>query len=724
MNKFVRKKIIYLLIMIIILFPFSLFSIYSYKNNNQNNSNILFVKANDDPDIDLSDLPQINYNSIIYDWYNPKIEMLIIVPPFLSNNLDWVEAVKPLAEWKNQKGVKTVILNSTAGFSGSDPAEKIRNMIKHYYETENVRWVLLCGDAQDDLIPIRYVYNPDLIRYGQGKTESLGDDYYKPTDFYYAELTGNWDLDEDEDWGEKASDNSFNRDEVDWTPEVYVGRFPASDLDQLKVMVNKTLNYETNPEVGDWMNRMLLAGGVSDPKSSDDDDGEDESRLTNYIIQNYINPTMNYTHLANWVSFEPPYPKYDLSSTSFETNFNNGFSTVIFAGHGDFNIYSDIIDGSIYSSGQANTCTNINKIALIYADACATTSYDHNDDNIGEILITKENAGAIGYIGGLRLTWYLTNDYNLEKLNRANAKLFWEEFYMNKKFQQGRALYDSKIAYLESDYIQNMPNALSYDYQRKQLLTYSLLGDPDIDIYTNIPINASNPFNDKVYTSQLVSTTIRDKNGTAVPYARVHLRTTDGIYHTVYADINGIVNFRLPPYIGKTYNVTITGHNLIPSYFNFTTIPDFITPEINEEGFEPKKPTVSDKISFNTEVYDFQSGLEKVYLIKSNKDDFKRYDYYKMFDSLQDNEDNLYEYKIDKLDPGTYYFAIVARDWANNYHILYDDDFEINIPVPLTDFILIVSSIIIIGVVGVSSVFVYLEYKNYMFTQWRMKRKY
>jgi hypothetical protein len=364
--------------------------------------------------------------------------------------------------------------------------------------------------------------------------------------------------------------------------------------------------------------------------------------------------------------------------------------------------------------------------SLVYADACSTSSYDIDDGSIGETLIKRPYSGAIGYIGALRVTWYYPNDLNLEKLNRANAKLFFEEFFQNKKFQQGRALYDSKVSYINSDYYQNRRTLIEkYDEaERKNLLTYCLLGDPEVDIYTNIPVNAIDPFNDNVYGSQLISTIIRDKNGTAIPYARVHLRSDDGIYHTVYADINGIVNFRIPPFIGETYNIMITGHNLIPSYFNFTTIPDFITPEIREEGLEPKKPTVSDKISFNAEVYDFESGLENTYLLKSDNKNFHNYNYYKMFDSLQDNKNNLYQCEIDKLDPGTYYFAIVARDWANNYHILYDDDFEINIPVPLTDFILIVSSMIIVGVVGVSSVFVYLEYKNYMFTQWRMKRKY
>jgi len=66
-------------------------------------------------------------------------------------------------------------------------------MIKDYYEKENIQWVLLAGDAEDSLIPIREVYNPDVVVVGGGESEySNWDDYYKPTDYYYADLTDSW----------------------------------------------------------------------------------------------------------------------------------------------------------------------------------------------------------------------------------------------------------------------------------------------------------------------------------------------------------------------------------------------------------------------------------------------------------------------------------------------------------------------------------------------------
>ncbi|MFW9819102.1 MAG: C25 family cysteine peptidase, partial [Candidatus Thorarchaeota archaeon] len=157
----------------------------------------------------VSSLPDIDYTSLNDCWYNPKIEMLIITP----DNQTFIDAVKPLMEWKNEKGVKTIILSNFSLYPGSDDAEKIRNMIKWYYNKENVRWVLLAGDAQDDLIPIRKVYNPDVLRWEDGRSETVGGEYYKPTDYYYADLNGTWNSDGDGNWGENPNDNSYGLDE-------------------------------------------------------------------------------------------------------------------------------------------------------------------------------------------------------------------------------------------------------------------------------------------------------------------------------------------------------------------------------------------------------------------------------------------------------------------------------------------------------------------------------
>ncbi|MFX1308756.1 MAG: C25 family cysteine peptidase [Promethearchaeota archaeon] len=716
MVSFSLKKFLYVTIFILVfLSPFYMNLTYNVITSGANKNSEEIRISDGNLSIDLSILPEIDYTSLNDLWYDPKIEMLIITPP----RIDYINAVEPLKNWKNEKGVKTVILSNFSLYEGVDDAEKIRNMIKSYYETENVRWVLLVGDTGNGAneLPIRYVYNPDTIRV-KGVSETVGDDEYKPTDYYYADLTGTWDSDGDGNWGEAPHDNDYGLDEISWRPNVYVGRFPADNALELEVMVNKTLKYETNPEIGDWMNRMLLAGGISNTIVQIPPDGEDESILTTYIWQNYVVSEMNFTHLWRSTYYTPPDPKEPLTSTNFKNQMNLGYSTVIFAGHGDPYVYADA-SGIIYTNIDANNILNTNKLSLIYGDACSTSSYDANDNSIGEYLIKKQDAGAIGYVGSLRINYYYPDDITLGAVNRGNAKLFWKEFFVNKKFQQGRALYDSKMSYINSDYYKTgieignkiIQGSTSLDSERKQLLTYCLLGDPEVDIYTNIPKPVLNPFTENIYEGQLVSITIKDINNKIVPYARVHIRSFDGKYFTSYADEQGLASFRLPVQANEFYNVTITGHNLIKSHFNFTTLPDNNKPQLLGVEYNPKYPSTADNIFFTIHSLDNYSGVESAYIFLS-RNNFTSYSYYGSFNNYEENTE-IFTIDTDKLTPGEYSYIIVSRDYANNTIVFHDTTFRFSIPAPLMDYIFIISIILIFGVVGISVFILYSGFKKF-----------
>ena len=260
-----KKLTIFSLIILVFIPVVSLKIEFSNLIANDKNPLNKMKTANNVPEIDLSQLPEIDYETLNTTWYDQKIEMLIII-----NDTSFLDAVTPLMEWKNEKGVKTIILSNYSDYEGRDKAEQIRNMIKEYYEKENIQWVLLAGDAEDNLIPIRQVYNPDVTLVS-GQSEYLNwDDYYKPTDFYYADLTGSWDDNNNSIWGQ-SSKYTGNIDEISWIPEVYVGRLPADNIVELSDMINKTLKYEIDPFMGDWMNKMLLAGVVSSCTPPDDE---------------------------------------------------------------------------------------------------------------------------------------------------------------------------------------------------------------------------------------------------------------------------------------------------------------------------------------------------------------------------------------------------------------------------------------------------------------------
>ncbi|MFW9948218.1 MAG: C25 family cysteine peptidase, partial [Candidatus Odinarchaeota archaeon] len=431
----------------------------------------------------------------------------------------------------------------------------------------------------------------------------------------------------------------------------------------------------------------------------------DEARLTEYIWTNYVLSEMNFTHLHKTTSSfnptSPPAPNNEstLDSNNFDTHFDSGYSTIFFAGHGNpFTLASLDIFPSVYDNTDAFSCENLNMPSLFYAFACSSSSYDKNDNNIGETLIKRAEAGTVGYISGLRVTWYAQNDTNLEWLNRGNAKLFWKAFFEQKFFQQGKALYESKVEYINSDKFS--PYSQYFECHRKNILTYSLLGDPELDIYTNKPMKAQNPFTDFYPEGHLISTTIRNLNNKTVPFARVHLKTDDGKYRTFYADENGLVNIRLPPQADEIYNVTITGHNLIPSYFNFSTIANDYKPQIVSATWSPDSPSILDNICFNITAFDNHSDIESVFILLSNNN-FADYSYYCISNDKYQELITL-EYELNKLDPGDYSFAFYVRNYANNSDILYNENFKFVIPKPLMDYVLIATLVVNISFMGIS----------------------
>jgi hypothetical protein len=486
---------------------------------------------------------------------------------------------------------------------------------------------------------------------------------------------------------------------------------PADNPMELSLMINKTLNYEKAINIGDWMNNMLLAGGISTYTPP-----EDEARLTEYIWQNYVLSEMNFTHLTKTTSSFIPSPPPDpnildtLTNANFQNNLNSGYSTIIFAGHGNPTQFADA-SGVYYTNGSALSSNNLDMPSLIYADACTTSSYDKGDYSIGERLIKQTNSGAIGYIGGIRVTWYFEYDTNLEKLNRGNTKLFWREFFEEKKFQQGMALYDSKVSYLNSNYF-NLENvSTEQEWERKNLLTYNLLGDPEVDIYTDKPVISLNPFTGTYYEGQLITLQIKDILNNTVPRARLNLRTEDGINCTGYADKNGILTLRLPAQANETYTVLLTGHNLVPSYHNFTTFPDSDFPTISTVDRYPFEPTISDNVFFSIEATDNHSGIESIFLLLS-KTNFFDYSLYRISNAFQENNFN-FNLTLNKLEPGEYSFMIIARDYCNKTTILYEDPFNFIIPRPFSDYALIVSSVMIIGLASTSSLLLILNIKKY-----------
>jgi len=135
------------------------------------------------------------------------------------------------------QGIKTYLITPQTiytYFYGVDNAEKMRNYIKYCYENAGGTYFILGGD--DYFLPVRYATSLDK---NPGEHIDIADSI--PCDMYFSDLTGNWDADDDNVWGE------LTQDQADRFPEVFVGRISAYNTNEVTNWVSKVLNYEISP---------------------------------------------------------------------------------------------------------------------------------------------------------------------------------------------------------------------------------------------------------------------------------------------------------------------------------------------------------------------------------------------------------------------------------------------------------------------------------------------
>lgn len=132
----------------------------------------------------------------------------------------------------------TTVESIAASQSGQDLAEKIRNFIKDSYTNHGTQYVVLGGDADgvqaSQAVPTRGC---------SAAVDSISDSYI-PSDLYYACLDGTWDANGNGIFGE-TTDGTGGGD-IDWLPELAVGRIPADSIAEAQTAVNKIIAYETS----------------------------------------------------------------------------------------------------------------------------------------------------------------------------------------------------------------------------------------------------------------------------------------------------------------------------------------------------------------------------------------------------------------------------------------------------------------------------------------------
>ena len=166
----------------------------------------------------------------------PSYDILVITPE------QWVSHFDEYVEFYQARGLRTHVTaleNILPNFEGRDDAEKVRAYISQEYENEGIMMVLLGGDS--NVVPWRALY----CNVYDEEVDNL------PADMYFVCLDGTWDDNNNGLWGEPGED--------DLLPELAVGRMPFNNETQFNNMMHKTLEYQSNPVLGEF--RTVILGG-------------------------------------------------------------------------------------------------------------------------------------------------------------------------------------------------------------------------------------------------------------------------------------------------------------------------------------------------------------------------------------------------------------------------------------------------------------------------------
>ena len=150
----------------------------------------------------------------------------------------------------------TAVAGGWGGGIGNTAADSLRNWLRTNWAALGIEYVLLVGNP-----------HPDTGDMAMKKTRYREDEadptkvLNVPTDMYFAELTGNWNLDGDSYFGELIDDKGPGG--IETMLEVSIGRIPVYSQDSagiavLESIIGKTITYANDDGDITWRQKILL----------------------------------------------------------------------------------------------------------------------------------------------------------------------------------------------------------------------------------------------------------------------------------------------------------------------------------------------------------------------------------------------------------------------------------------------------------------------------------
>lgn len=392
-------------------------------------------------------------------------DMLIIAPR------EFEETVQPLKFFREEHDdLRTEIVlvdDIYNNFSGGlqDPVA-IRDFVKFAFEnwTDGSNppvYLLLFGDGHYDYLGVR------------SSSAQMGVPPFQVNSVY--ELTTRA---IDDFYGYVSGDDNYL--------DIAIGRLPVQSVAMARDVVEKIINYQSNPFYGPWRNRITFtADDEKTTSSSDESIHTDQSEWiagASYIPQ-YLDKRkiylVEYPEVHGTTGIRKPAAEDDLVA-----QINEGTLILNYVGHGSERVLAH--EWLLNREVDMPRIDNGRKLFFFYLASCTFGRWDIPDeDSMGELLVTASDRGAVGVISAVRDVFAGPNF------------MLMNAFYRN-LFNGTRTTETFGTALMQAKLISRLVNSEKYH----------LLGDPSM--YLDLPddilsINSIQPDSLKALATVLIT---------------------------------------------------------------------------------------------------------------------------------------------------------------------------------------------------------------------------
>jgi len=318
----------------------------------------------------------------------------------------------------------------STGADSDTRQDRIRTYLQDRYATEPGAYLLLIGDPHPEQgdVPMLQSYPVEaLTRY---YPDSTADNMSPtPTDFYYAELSGDWDCDGDGlPW-----DYPDDAECMDLEPELFVGRLPVygGDADALDALLERVLARDLEADKS-YRHRVLLPGalfGVAGGSSATGGDYPEHQDGAGVLEAIYLDLPAAFQEQALRI-FEgegllpsPHTRDLDLSRDTVVEQWSDGAGLVVWAGHGWYDSVHRVVWNGDYNDDGVGDDDEISSPAFMessdapdLANAGGAFTFHISCDNAwpedpGNLGFALLSGGAAGTMSATRVSYGSTGDF-------------------------------------------------------------------------------------------------------------------------------------------------------------------------------------------------------------------------------------------------------------------------------------------------------------------------